>query len=216
MSRFLQQIESNIEENILTSSDCSDQLKGFLELRSRFTKENDKPYASLKFSNQIAVSSNEQIIVNSVDFEEISHKEDSIDKLNKMKTFLSCNQYLLSEKQRRKFFVIQQKMLVLFRKFTNRYNSQVTQKAQGSCEKTQGSSENVYEITRFNESFHQKARNENQGDKEALSSFDRSYSRYYNSLKKLKAKDKPEFEEIVSRMKGIKGKFRLRKYILEI
>jgi len=208
LNHFLQQIETNIEENIIKAPDCSDQLKGFLELRAHFTKDHEKPYSSLKFSSQIAVSTNnEQIIVNSPDFS--PEKGQNEGKSNKFNSF---NQDLLSEKERRKFFVIQQKMLLLLRKFTNKHHSQVRQKSQETNKKIEENTDKVFVITRFDE----KMRNSNEGSIAALSSFERNYGRYYSSLKKLKKNDKPEFEGILQRMKGIKGRFNLHKYIKEI
>lgn len=61
---FLQQIEGNIEDNIMSENDCNEQLKQFFEMQTRFNKENDKNQSSkgLKFSSQITGTSQENMV----------------------------------------------------------------------------------------------------------------------------------------------------------
>lgn len=222
MNRLLQQIESNIEENILTENDCNDQLKLFLEMRSRFSKENDKNNKfvnSLKFCNQIAVPSSDHIASTMMIDSELSNyeKNGQVDNFSK---FIALNQDMFNEQQRKKLFLRQQKMLSLLRKFLNRYKSRVKQKPCGNHLKIYNSNRNytdgslVYEVTRLDQTpSSKKIKTEMDSNEKNLTCFERNYHKYYNSLKKLKETDKKEFETFVNKLKNVKGKVPLGKFI---
>lgn len=205
MNRLLAQLESNIEENILTESDCSEQLRNFLELRKKFNRENDKPYSTLKFSNQIMVSQTEEQIPRDMD----SDCQD----MEKFGKFLNFNQELLTEKQRRKLFELQHKVIQLLRQFLNRYRSNVKQKGQAShVFAEQGLAKQVrIEVSLKEEDERQMG---SIGKEEQnISSFDRSYKRYYESLKKLKMRNESDFMEKIKKLKSIKGKTHVSKFL---
>lgn len=223
MNRLLQQIESNIEENILTESDCNDQLRVFLEMRSRFSKENEKNNKfvnSLKFCNQIAVPSSDHIS-NTIllDSELSSHENANIDNFAK---FFALNQDLFNEQQRKKLFARQQKMLSLLRKFLNRYKSRVKQKNCGNSVKNDKIPQNytegslLCEVTRLEQTNIRKIQTEADENQKNLSCFERNYNKYYNSLKKLKETDKKEFASLVTKLKNVKGKVQVGKFLKEI
>lgn len=211
MNRLLQQIESNIEENILTESDCNDQLKIFLEMRTRFNKEHDKQNTnnSLKFCNQIAVPASDHISNPMIDSEMANIG-------NNLTKFFSLNQDVMSEQQRKKLFLIQQKMLCLLRKFLNKYRSQVRQKSFGDSSKVVDEKSLVYEVMRLDLTQNNSKNSEISKEKSSSSCFDRSYQKYYKTLKNLKETDKGEFSSVIKRLKGIKGKFNIDKYLKEI
>ena len=203
MNRLLAQIETNIEENILTESDCNDQLKNFLELRKKFNKDNEKQYNNLKFSNQIVVPEE-----NPQTFE--SEGQD----IEKFAKLISFNQELLTEKQRKRLFSLQRKVLRVLRKFVNEYRSIVKQKAQGNKPIYEENGENKiirYEINR------KEKKDKSIGKQEkSLNSFDRSYQKYYESLKKLKTRDSENFMGTITRLKNIKGKWHVSKYLKDL
>ena len=183
-------------------------------MRSRFNRENEiNTNNLLKFSNQISISNNDHLIKTDVS----QNESQNIENLAK---YMSLNQDLLSEKQRRKLFLTQQKMLNLLRKFMNRCQSQVKQKSQGTATLQANNTSEInliYEIMRIDENNEHKLKKSSniEESNKSHSSFDRSYQKYYNSLKKLKAKHKPEFDQVVNKFKDIKGKinFTFDKYL---
>lgn len=199
MNRLLAHIESNIEENIQTESDCQDQLRNFLEMRRKFIRENDKPYNSLKFSNQIIAGSEEG---NHQNLENETHE------IEKIAKFLSLDQDLLTEKQRRRLFELQGKVLRLLRGYLNKSRSRVKQKAQGNKVILSKDSENNCtrcEITLREENSQIERKNESV-KKEKLGSFEKNYRRYYESLRRLKKNDLGSFKATIGRLKNLKPK----------
>ena len=205
MNRLLAQLESNIEENILTESDCSEQLKNFLELRKKFNRDNDKPYSSLKFSNQIMVAQSDEQIPRDMD-------PDGQD-IEKFGKFLSFNRELLTEKQRRKLFELQHKVIQLLRQFLNRYRSNVKQKGQASHVFAEQGLKKQVRIEVSLKEEEERQMGSIGKEEQNLSSFDRSYKRYYESLKKLKARNESDFMEKIKKLKSIKGKTNVSKFL---
>ena len=96
--------------------------------------------------------------------------------------------------------------------FLNKYNSSVRQKSCGDNSKNENESSLLYEITRIDRTSVKK-HTENESNEKNLSFFEKNYQKYYNSLKKLKEKDKSEFDSVLNKLKGVKGKLPIGKFL---
>lgn len=123
----------------------------------------------------------------------------------------SWDQDLLSEKERRKMFLTQQKMLAILRKFLNNQRSLVKQRPFSNRVIVDDFSDNLVEVTRFDEKKSKKIVEILKKDN--MNTFKRNYGKYCNSLRKLKENDKVEFENLIGKMKGIKGRVNIGKHI---